>query len=51
MLDPQEVELQKVVSHSVWVLGTKLRASARAIFNFNYQVGSPSPPVTMLLVW
>jgi hypothetical protein len=30
MLDPLELELQVGVSHPVWVLRTKLRASGRA---------------------
>ena len=33
--DPRELELQAVVSHSVWMLGTELRSSARAMCTLN----------------
>ena len=33
--EPLELELQVVVSHPVWVLGTKLGSSARATNAFN----------------
>lgn len=29
-LDPAEVELQAIVNHPIWVLGTKIQSSGRA---------------------
>jgi hypothetical protein len=34
--DPLEIELQVVVSHLTWVLGTELRSSGRTVCSFNY---------------
>ena len=40
--DPPELELQVVVSCWIWVLGTKLRSSARAASALNHWVISPA---------
>lgn len=34
--DPLELELQVVVNHAVWVLGTKLGSFARAVSALNF---------------
>jgi hypothetical protein len=39
--DPQELELQVVVSHPTWVLGTKLRFSSRTAFGLTPRADSP----------
>lgn len=40
--EPLEVELQAVVSFMTWVLGTRLRPSAKTAFALNH--GATSPP-------
>lgn len=40
--DPQELELQAVVSCPLWVLGTEFRSSARAVSAFNQGATSPA---------
>lgn len=44
-----KLELQMVGRSSAWVLGTKLRSSARAVFAFNYRVMSPAPGFTFFV--
>jgi hypothetical protein len=34
--DPLDLELLVVLSHPVWMLGTELRFSERAVFSFNF---------------
>lgn len=36
ILDPLELELQPVLSHLVWALGTELQSSARAVYVPNF---------------
>lgn len=42
-LNPLGLELQVVVGHPVWVLGPKLRFSARAVSTLNCGAISPAP--------
>lgn len=42
MLDPLKLELQRVVGHLTWELGTQLRSSARAVSTFDPSI-SPVP--------
>lgn len=41
-LDPQELQLQIVVSHLTWILGTELRSSERAASVLNGRTISPA---------
>jgi hypothetical protein len=40
---PLELELQAVYSRLVWVLGTELGPSGRAVYALNYRAISPGP--------
>jgi hypothetical protein len=45
--DPLELELQLIVKHTTWALGTKLRSSERAASVLNCQAISSSPLNTL----
>ena len=43
MSRPLELELKVSVTHLAWLLGTKVRSSARAVYSLNHCIISPVP--------
>lgn len=44
-LDPLDAELQVVVSHMIWMLGTESNSSARAIWPLSPDTDAPLYPI------
>jgi hypothetical protein len=50
VLSPLELELLAFVGHWMWVLGTELRSSAKAVIAFKYWTISPAALIFVLIL-
>ena len=50
VLDSLKLELQEVVGHPMWVLGTKSRSSAREVSVHDSWTMSPAPTLRIILL-